>query len=57
VHITPQDWVAGRDPQLDRAVDIALEQLAATPAVTPPDPATRPSRRRPELPPRPGKRA
>jgi tricorn protease len=57
VHITPQDWVAGRDPQLDRAVDIALERLAATPAATPPDPSTRPSRRRPELPPRRGRRS
>ncbi|SHK33692.1 tricorn protease [Pseudonocardia thermophila] len=54
VEITPQDWVAGRDPQLERAVDIALERLAETPAVRPPDPATRPSRRRPELPPRSG---
>ena len=53
VVITPQDWVAGRDPQLERAVDLALESLAARPAVRPPDPATRPSRRRPDLPPRP----
>ncbi|WP_246633384.1 S41 family peptidase [Pseudonocardia nigra] len=53
VVIRPQDWVAGRDPQLERAVDMAMEALAADPAVTPPDLATRPSRRRPELPPRP----
>jgi tricorn protease len=53
VVITPQDWVAGRDPQLERAVDMALEALARRPAVTPPDPATRPSRARPPLPPRP----
>ena len=52
VVITPQDWAAGRDPQLERAVDMALEALAARPAVTPPDPATRPSRARPSLPPR-----
>ncbi|MFC4945694.1 S41 family peptidase [Pseudonocardia sp. GCM10023141] len=52
VVITPQDWVAGRDPQLERAVDIALEALAARPAVAPPDRSTRQSRRRPELPPR-----
>ncbi|GAA3060573.1 S41 family peptidase [Pseudonocardia yunnanensis] len=53
VVIAPQDWVAGRDPQLERAVDMALEALAERPAVRPPDVATRPSRRRPELPPRP----
>jgi tricorn protease len=53
VVVRPQDWVAGRDPQLERAVDIALAALAERPAVRPPDPATRPSRRRPELPARP----
>jgi tricorn protease len=53
VVMRPQDWVAGRDPQLERAVDIALAALAERPAVRPPDPATRPSRRRPELPQRP----
>jgi tricorn protease len=53
VVMTPQDWVAGRDLQLERAVDLALEELARRPAVRPPDPATRPSRARPELPPRP----
>jgi len=53
VVIRPQDWVAGRDPQLERAVDMALAALAERPAVRPPDPATRPSRVRPELPPRP----
>jgi tricorn protease len=50
---TPQDHAAGRDPQLERAVDLALERLAERPAARPPDPATRPSRRRPDLPPRP----
>jgi tricorn protease len=53
VVITPMDRVAGRDPQLERAVDLALATLAKRPAARPPDPATRPSRRRPELPPRP----
>ncbi len=33
---TPQDHVAGRDPQLDEAVRIALEALSRTPAKTPP---------------------
>ncbi|TCK26626.1 S41 family peptidase [Pseudonocardia endophytica] len=53
VVITPQDWVAGRDPQLERAVDLALERLEAEPAARPPDVATRPSRARPPLPGRP----
>ncbi|MET9440362.1 PDZ domain-containing protein [Streptomyces sp. NPDC006610] len=32
----PQDWAAGRDPQLDEAVRIALAALEAEPAKTPP---------------------
>ncbi|WP_197371762.1 S41 family peptidase, partial [Streptomyces clavuligerus] len=35
VVVTPQDHVAGRDPQLDRSVSIALDALAATPAAIP----------------------
>lgn len=53
VVMTPADHVAGRDPQLARAVDIALAALADQPAAAPPDPATRPSRARPLLAPRP----
>jgi tricorn protease len=52
VAITPQDWAAGRDPQLDTAVRLALEALETRPAAAPPDPATRPSRAAPTLPPR-----
>lgn len=52
VPFPPQDWAAGRDPQLDTAVRMVLEALEQQPAATPPDPATRPSRRPPELPPR-----
>ncbi|MFC5287154.1 PDZ domain-containing protein [Actinokineospora guangxiensis] len=37
VPITPQDHAAGRDPQLDTAVRIALDALAERPALTPPD--------------------
>nr|WP_237694856.1 S41 family peptidase [Streptomyces sp. SID5468] len=33
---TPQDRVAGRDVQLDTAIEVALERLAAQPARTPP---------------------
>ncbi|MEV8637083.1 S41 family peptidase, partial [Streptosporangium sp. NPDC051023] len=53
VDITPQDWAQGRDPQIEEAVRLALAALEERPAATPPDPATRPSRRRPVLPPRP----
>jgi tricorn protease len=53
VHISPDDWAAGRDPQLDTAVTMALRQLETTPAAVPPTTANRPSRRRPQLPPRP----
>jgi tricorn protease len=52
VPITPQDWAAGRDPQLDTAVRLALAALESHPASRPPDPATRPSRTPPRLPPR-----
>jgi tricorn protease len=53
VLITPDDWAAGRDPQLETAVRVALDALAARPAVSPPDTSTRPSKARPPLPPRP----
>ncbi len=48
----PEDWAAGRDVQLQTAVAMALEALQDRPAVRPPDVSTRPSRRRPSLPPR-----
>jgi tricorn protease len=50
---SPDDQVAGRDPQLETGVRIAIEALAANPAVTPPATSDRPSKRRPPLPPRP----
>ena len=37
VERAPADIAAGRDPQLERAIDIALDQLAATPPKTAPD--------------------
>jgi len=49
---SPDDWGADRDVQLETAVRLALEALRDRPAIRPPDPATRPSRRRPPLPPR-----
>ena len=51
---SPEDDAAGRDPQLETAVRMALEALAARPAAAAPATADRPSKRRPPLPPRPG---
>lgn len=31
VEITPQDWLMGRDPQLERAVQAAMEGLKKNP--------------------------
>ncbi|WP_026422780.1 S41 family peptidase [Actinokineospora inagensis] len=36
VVMRPQDHAEGRDPQLDTAIEIALQRLAAKPAATPP---------------------
>jgi tricorn protease len=36
VVMAPQDWAAGRDPQLDTAVGLALRALDDHPAATPP---------------------
>ncbi|MFE0513614.1 S41 family peptidase [Streptomyces sp. NPDC058964] len=33
----PQDWAAGRDPQLDEAIALALASLESTPAKAPPE--------------------
>jgi tricorn protease len=52
VLITPDDWAAGRDTQLETAVDRALALLEEHPPARPPDPSTGPSKRRPPLPPR-----
>jgi tricorn protease len=52
VVISPDDWAAGRDPQLELAVRLALEALDKQPPATPPDLSTGPSKARPPLPPR-----
>ncbi|MGB6454648.1 MAG: S41 family peptidase [Streptosporangiaceae bacterium] len=54
VVISPEDWAAGRDPQLAEAIRLTLERLAVQPSVTPPDRSERPSKRRSPLPPRQG---
>ena len=51
VEITPQDYRAGRDPQLQRAVDEALRLLAGSPKKMP-ELTGKPSRALPKLPPR-----
>ncbi len=53
VLITPDDWAAGRDPQLEVAVDRALAILAENPPTPLPAVTTGPAKRRPPLPPRP----
>jgi tricorn protease len=51
VDIAPQDYAAGVDRQLDRAIVLALEQLAANPPHTP-NPPERPRLTPPRLAPR-----
>jgi tricorn protease len=51
---TPDDWAAGHDPQLETAVQLALEALDKQTPSTPPDPSTGPVKIRPPLPARPG---
>jgi tricorn protease len=51
---TPDEHAAGTDRQLDTAIQMVTEALAATPAAPVPATSNRPSRRRPALPPRPG---
>jgi tricorn protease len=52
VLISPDDWAAGRDPQLETAVRLALEALEKQPPRPRPDPSTGPRKARPPLPPR-----
>jgi tricorn protease len=53
VLIRPDDWAAGRDPQLEVAVRLALEALEKQPPPVPPHPSTGPVKARQLLPPRP----
>jgi tricorn protease len=50
VLISPDDWAAGRDPQLETAVRLALEALEKQPPTALPDPSTGPRKIRPPLP-------
>ena len=39
VDITPADYVAGRDPQLDKAIEVVMKELEANPVTLPKRPA------------------
>ncbi len=52
VLISPDDWAAGRDTQLETAISLALSAIAERPPASPPDRSARPSRLRQPLPPR-----
>ena len=53
VLISPDDWAAGRDPQLETAVRLAMEALEKQPPAAPPGASVRrPDKARPPLPPR-----
>lgn len=53
VELPPQAWAQGADPQLQAGIDHLLAELDRRPAPPLPDLSQRPSRRAPELPPRP----
>jgi tricorn protease len=53
VAIAPHDWAAGRDPQLDRAIELVLAALEKDGPKRPPTYVDRPDRSAPALPPRP----
>jgi tricorn protease len=52
VLITPDEWAAGRDPQLETAIQLALDALDKQPPPEPPDVSTGPVKSRRPLPPR-----
>jgi tricorn protease len=35
VEITPRDWMAGRDPQLEKAVQVAMDEMKRKPVIVP----------------------
>jgi tricorn protease len=55
VLITPDDAAAGRDTQLETAVQVALEAMDKQPPPVPPDISAGPVKARPPLPPRPAR--
>jgi tricorn protease len=53
VAIAPHDWAAGRDPQLEKAIELVLAALEEHGPKRPPRRDDRPDRSPPDLPPRP----
>ncbi|MEO7260411.1 MAG: S41 family peptidase [Jatrophihabitantaceae bacterium] len=53
VELPPHAWAQGADPQLEAGIEHLLAELERRPAPPRPDLGQRPSRRAPELPPRP----
>jgi tricorn protease len=53
VAIAPHDWAAGRDPQLEKAIELVLAALQEHGPRRPPRRDDRPDKSLPELPPRP----
>ncbi|HTU32008.1 MAG TPA: S41 family peptidase [Solirubrobacteraceae bacterium] len=53
VAIAPHDWAAGRDPQLEKAIELVLAALEQRGPKRPPRRDDRPDRSLPQLPPRP----
>jgi tricorn protease len=53
VAIAPHDWAAGRDPQLEKAIELVLTALREHGPKRPPSRDDRPDRSLPDLPPRP----
>lgn len=53
VELPPHAWAQGADPQLEAGIEHLLAELGRRPAPPRPDLSQRPSRRAPELPPRP----
>ncbi|GHE70620.1 putative tricorn protease [Streptomyces spiralis] len=49
---TPMDWAEGRHVEMDDAIELALDLMAANPPATPPGYENVPDRTRPKLPPR-----
>jgi tricorn protease len=47
IDMTPQDYVAGRDPQLDKAIEVVLDQLKTNPPLHP-DFSKKPSNKLPD---------
>jgi tricorn protease len=55
VLISPDDWAAGRDPQLETAIQLAIVALEKQAPAAPPGPSvSHPNKARPPLPPRAG---